>query len=576
MILQQLAKDADHLVRELPPPMYDWIPVAWIVHLDRAGHCQGIDPTSGEGGSRDRGKRRLVPFRKRAFGIRPILLADKPAYTWGVPEDRPRSAQEHAAYLDLLQRCARETGNPDVRVVLSFLQNWKERVHTLREIEEMGESDLITFAVDGRFPVDAEEVRRFWAREAGGEEDAGLRGQCLVCGETTRVVERLPVSVKGIPKGQAAGVQLVSANCSAFESYGRQAGLTSPICATCGERFGKATNALLKDDHRHLNIGPVAYLFWAPESDWDPVQLFKDPRPEDVRELLRSASSGAPPGDGGRDSAFYATAVSAANSRAVFRSWLHTTVATARRHLARWFELQQLVDATGAPGRPLSIFSLARSLYRKADDIVARVPEVLLRCALEGGPLPDWLLLQAVRRNQVERAVTHPRAALIKTVLGSQQKGDPRTMEQLDPSNRHPAYLCGRLLAELEAIQRVAVNPQATLVDRYYGTASSAPASVFGTLLRTAQAHLGRLRKTRFGAYRRLQQELEQILAGLESWPRVLQLHEQALFALGYYHQRAENRRAALEALERKASPEEAPLELADDKVPDDEGEEKR
>lgn len=71
---------------------------------------------------------------------------------------------------------------------------------------------------------------------------------------------------------------------------------------------------------------------------------------------------------------------------------------------------------------------------------------------------------------------------------------------RLDPANRDQAYLCGRLLAVLEATQRAALGDvNATIVDRYFGTASSAPASVFGRLLRGAQPHLGKLRRDRPG-----------------------------------------------------------------------------
>lgn len=123
-------------------------------------------------------------------------------------------------------------------------------------------------------------------------------------------------------------------------------------------------------------------------------------------------------------------------------------------------------------------------------------------------------------------------------------------MSELDLSNREPAYLCGRLLAVLEAIQARALNnPNATIVDKFYGSASSAPASVFGTLLHGAQAHLSKLRKDERsrGAYLALEQRLEEILEPLQEFPTTLTLQEQGLFALGFYHQRAADRRARAE-----------------------------
>ena len=127
-------------------------------------------------------------------------------------------------------------------------------------------------------------------------------------------------------------------------------------------------------------------------------------------------------------------------------------------------------------------------------------------------------------------------------------------MVQLEASDTNPAYLCGRLLAVLERTQRLAVpGAKATIVDRFFGTASSAPASVFGRLLRGAQPHLSKLERDMPGAYNNLQRTLEEIQAGLKSFPRTLTLQDQGLFALGYYHQRADDRTQAREAKERKA-----------------------
>ena len=128
-------------------------------------------------------------------------------------------------------------------------------------------------------------------------------------------------------------------------------------------------------------------------------------------------------------------------------------------------------------------------------------------------------------------------------------------MVQLDPDNPSAAYRCGRLLAVLEAVQRLAVpGAKATIVDRFFGTASSAPASVFGRLLRGAQPHLAKLERDRRGAYVALQRRLEEIQAGLPAsgFPRVLTLEDQGIFALGYYHQRAFDRAQAREATERR------------------------
>ena len=109
---------------------------------------------------------------------------------------------------------------------------------------------------------------------------------------------------------------------------------------------------------------------------------------------------------------------------------------------------------------------------------------------------------------------------------------------------RPAAYHCGRLFAELEEIQKAAIpGINAGISDKFFGAASTAPASVFGQLLGGAQDHLGKLRRTREGAYYGAEKRLEEILAELTDFPKTLSLHDQALFSLGYYHHRAAKRK---------------------------------
>jgi CRISPR-associated protein Csd1 len=103
------------------------------------------------------------------------------------------------------------------------------------------------------------------------------------------------------------------------------------------------------------------------------------------------------------------------------------------------------------------------------------------------------------------------------------------------------AYHCGRLLAVLEEAQRAALpRVTNTIVDRFFGTASSAPATVFGRLLRGVQPHLSTIESVRPAAYFAIQGKIEEISCHIPSFPLSLTLREQGLFALGYYHQRAQ------------------------------------
>jgi CRISPR-associated protein Csd1 len=156
--------------------------------------------------------------------------------------------------------------------------------------------------------------------------------------------------------------------------------------------------------------------------------------------------------------------------------------------------------------------------------------------------------------------VDRPRAALIKLVLAY---GKEENVEE------GIAYHCGRLLAELEAIQAAAIpGAGATMTDKYYGMASTAPATAFGMLLRHSQPHMSKLRRDKPGLAYILQERVEEITAQIGgSFPRTLTLRDQGVFALGYYGQRAATRAERRERWEAKQNGEEEAAEAAEASV---------
>lgn len=114
------------------------------------------------------------------------------------------------------------------------------------------------------------------------------------------------------------------------------------------------------------------------------------------------------------------------------------------------------------------------------------------------------------------------------------------------------AYNCGRLLAILAAAQDKAHEYKlegAGVAERYFGTASVSPASVFPLLLRLNRHHLNKIGKSeRFGRHERfIQRQMEDILVLFKpekpgappTFPRKLDLQSQGRFAIGFYQQKA-------------------------------------
>jgi CRISPR-associated protein Csd1 len=556
VILTRLKEYADTRMK-LPPEMYGEAPVRWIIELDPNGALLGFIPQGGDTKASARGERRLVPQVVRASGVQPKLLADNGEYVLGVARSssKPaRVAEAHRQFVELAERCAAETKEPGVEAVVSFLSEWEPVRDSFRLPENFDPGDTLTFRVDGAFPVDLDNVRGFWALYTAGEDAPDMT--CLVTGLEGPVETRLPVKIKGVPGGQTSGTALVSANAKAFTHYGLKNSLTSPISRMAGERFGKALNDLISKRNSRVYIGPLVYVFWTrEETAFDFLGTVEQAKPEAIKLLFESPVSGQEANEA-KPNDFYALALSASGGRTVVRDWLETTVPDVKDNLRRWFEAQEIVDAYGGAARPLGLYALAAAAYRDASkEMTAAVPASLMRGALKGGRLPEDILARVVRRNRAEGDVTRPRAALIKLLFATQ--GVSMTeMQELNPdpslkgAELH-AYHCGRLLAEIEAVQRAALGQvNASVTDRYYGSASSTPASVFPALMRGVRIHLGNLRRRSPGTHAALDNRIADIVAKLPDFPRTLTMRSQGLFALGYYHQRARDRAEATAARE--------------------------
>lgn len=615
MLLQKLREYAD-LRMDSSPTLYSPVKVRYKIILDAEGRLLSHEPIDLADDKNKRGREMLVPYILRTSAVFPYLVTDKSEYALGyVGEDsKPLKVQEkHDAYLKLLQRCIKATGEPAVQAVLTFLQS--NPLAQLQLPNKFSPSDVVTFQIglDTTTVVsDLPGVQKFWAAindkakakaEAVAESEVVAESssvtakkgkvkdkddvqvmQCVVCGQQRPVLKTIGGAIKGVPGGQVAGTSLISANSNAFWSYGLEYSLVAPTCAECGEKFTKAANTLLANNNQRekavsrYTLGDTAFIFWTkePVADDDWFETFVNPDPQKVRDLLRSLHKGGPrtvvdavP--------FYAAALSASGARTVVRDWIDTTLGEANRQLALWFDRQRIVSYEGDVATPLGLYALAAAGVRDASkELKPPTMRAMLRAAMTSAPLPLDLLARAVNRNRAEQTVNRSRAALTKLVLTSRnwEKLDlplqlinkEDFMVQIEKNLPNVAYHCGRLLAVLEQAQDLAISgpkgnnaknsgPKAGVVNRFYGAASATPALVFGFLLKgVTTAHLPKLQRDRPGAAHRIEVAIEEIMAQIPSsgFPKTLNQQQQGMFGLGYYHQKAESRAQAKAASARK------------------------
>lgn len=575
MLLEQLVAYANKLERlglELPF-MYQELPVKWLIYLSSDGAFQRFEMTSnGLEGKKNTGKRYAVPHLSRQ-GAKAKLLCDDAPYVLGIArekDDPSKVPYKHELFKQELQECYAVTQLPAVQAILNFLETLA--ADPITPPEGFIASESLTFVVGGQMPINDASVKAYWASKFSSSEDddssstdSGSKdkpalAECLISGEWGPVMRIEPLKIKGggIPNGQTSGMNIVSTDKDAFGSYGLKSVSSAPIQLPLAVKYANALNTLLRDPLTHLRVGPAVYAFWTKDGDVPPVpELLKNPTellaklragqsiqadlrvtsdPEQIKKLISSAFTGREAGILKSDE-FYAACFSASGSRVVLRDHLTSTVERTGEHLTRYFATQTLIDT-----EPMGVFELSASLYRDANkELTASAVAALLENALKGTPLPHSYLIRLSSRNRAEQRITKPRAVLTRMTLISIRRITMDELTALQPDHSSVGYQLGRLMAALESLQYAALGKlNSTVVDRFYGALSSTPIVAYSRLMAGARNHVSKLGKENGGAAVREEQRLQQIHSRITQIPARLDLEEQALFSLGYYHEKAD------------------------------------
>lgn len=450
--------------------------------------------------------------------------------------------------------------------------------------------DQFTFQVEGELVLlEDTAVRPYWRRAYASElreQDAHASlGLCLVTGhENVSVASTHLPKIKGVRGTQFFGAAIVSFDKPAFSSYGFEQSLNAPVSTEAVSAYCHGLNALLSREEHSLSIGQTVLCFWARESETATsfvARMLKKPDPQAVADFLRAPWSGVDRSAARLDK-FYSVTLSGNAGRVVVRHWIQTTVEEARENFADWFRdlaIAQIGVAEQAQKRkrkskavdsspvdtkeempPLALFRLACSTVRDAKDLQSEVLAQLYRAAIER-TAPSLRLLKPIL-NRLEAdlqkygsktLLSVSRFALLKLILNRNRKeGDPMIQPEVFETD-DPAYNCGCLLAVLAETQAKAHEYKlegAGVVERYFGTASVSPSSVFPILLRLNRHHLNKIKKSgRYAGHERfLEDAIQNILIKFKpagsslppNFPRCLDLQEQGRFAIGFYQQKAE------------------------------------
>ena len=539
--------------------------IPFVIVLDKAGKFIQLEDTREQQGKKKIGRKFLVPKGLGRAGSKSYevsnTLWDHYGYVLAHPkEDDEKSdilaQNQHKSFIakvdELKQALPDDVG---IQAVSAFLAQADE-VIKVRQAEGWQECakikgcNLSFRLVDEPVALvcQSKAVQAYLAAAKAEVSDGIQEGICLVTGKKTTIA-RLHNAVKGV---NAKPSPFTSVNLAAFESYGKQQGFIFPVGEQTMFEYTTALNMLLDGENR-FRIGEVSVVCWSekPTPLESKVALRingggkdnPDAHIDEVKALYKSLHNGKYMEPNGKDK-FYLLGLSPNSARIVVRFWHETTVAALSENIARWYDDLQIVRGEKSiypEFMPLMRLLCGLVLDGKAENLPPDLIANVTQSALANRPLPVGLLQIALRRNKAEQKITYGRAALIKAYLNrairsGSLKNTKELSMSLDRERNDIGYVLGRLFAVLEKTQSEA-NPSlnATIGDRYFGSASSTPIAVFGTLMRLSPHHLSKLEYE--GRAVHLKWEIGQILDKCQKFPNHLNLEQQGLFAIGYYHE---------------------------------------
>jgi len=586
MILQSLYELYGRLSQDpeydIPPPGYSLQKISFKIVLRPDGTLHGIeklrDPTTNRprqlimpGGDKPPGKVTAQSIHKKVQLLRnglPFLIGAT------VSDDKKpvisEAAMEFEAFKAYHLPAERQIDDEDYAVLCNFLRNWMP-------VDALGHDEWREFA-DGQgiFQIlgkteylhQRESILTWW--DSRQEDQSGARAQCLITGKIKPIARLHEPKIKGVIGSQSSGAPIVAfdKDSGAFASYGHdgEQGLNAPVSKEAAFRYAKALNALLdgpKRDKHRFTLGDTTVVFWTetPSVTEDIFAQFsrgnivpekQEAQDENMRQkielflkALRKGKEAYADIDKSADRTpfFILGLTGQARGRLGVRFFHRDTIShlldNLRRHYADMgIEREYRENAK----RPDPEFP---ALWQLLDETCPRkngksdrekIPPILagplLRAVINGFPYPMGLFSAVMRRIQADSTINYLRACIIKGYLTRNQAKE--VSMSLDLNRKDPAYLLGRLFAALEKTQfDVLGKVNSSIRDRFYSAASATPGVVFPRLLRTYQHHLAGMKRGKIGR----EILVRDIHDPLTSYPTHLNLTDQGLFAIGYYHQ---------------------------------------
>jgi len=561
MIFQSLVSLYDRLAKtdEVPPYGFSVEDIGFVITIDKEGNLIGQPEDL-----RIKIKANIFDFRSSVVpysnkvdvrsgnaSTTPNFMVDKVDYVLGMSGNSKKDVY-HKSFERRIDEVCGVSKDDGVLAVRSFLSRWNpENSGELRGWKEMcgihGKWVAFRLQGDSRFIHERSEVKKLWSDFIAKEKLP--HGISFLDGETHDLQPQYAQFKFG------SGASLVSFNEVAYESYKKKKGENAPISVEAEFKSSSALKLLLRSKTQRLRIGDATTVFWAERAS--PVETFMgqilNPSIENeaaaipIQEFLEAVRLGSLPRDieGDKNLKFYILGLSLNKARLALRFWHVCSVGELmvrfRDHFSN-LEMERSDRDIQFPG----VWHLLKETARETKNISPVLGGSLTRSILTGINYPQNLYQGVLGRIRADHRVNYLRVSILKAVLQRNHKKE--VPMSLDTERRDVSYLLGRLFAVLEKAQLDALGKvNSTIKDRFFSAASATPASVFPRLILLSQHHI---EKAEYGDIS--DRRIAEIMENIESFPAHMNLQDQGMFTIAYYHQKNAITREIQEAVTKK------------------------
>lgn len=547
MILRELCDYYDTLIEEnnknLPKFGYTLAKVHFGIAINKEGEIKRLVDRKDECF--------IMPYQApRSSGIFPYFLNDKSEYIFGVSKEKNKPLKITKDYFEASKKLhldlLKDVPGEGAKAVINFFENHNPE-KTLDILNSIGfvENELAVanfiFMLDGvEYIHEDPQINKKWMEKFLKFE--GEEGICLISGQKD-VIERLHPKIKGVSGAQSSGANIVSFNLESFTSYGKEQSYNSPVGKRAAFKYGTILNYLLrKGSKQKVLFGDSTLVYWSKSANTLQEDIakayispfFRDDQTEDeLKSLLEAVKKGRPVEglDEGRE--FCLLMLTPNNARISITFFYKNTF---KNFLDRFNQHFKDMELEGVSPRSLHPYRLVKDCVgpSASPKFETKLYKKLFESILYNRQYPEGLFYGALERCKVERKVTRERASIIKGYLTRNKEEIPM---ELDEKEKDKGYLCGRIFAILEKIQKKA-QPKigANIKDKYFDYASKAPLRILTKLIGLSTHHFKKLDPKIKNYYDKLLGETIKELDG--EIPAKFTVKEGAKFMMGYYQEK--------------------------------------